>query len=352
MPFDNDFANALLKVMATDGWTAEPLTGSLSNPLRIELSNAPGESMRLLVHARRITAQSSAVSDHNRPEGEMHLQMIFDGDQRGSGIKNQLQFEDNTQTLLVGFLPIEETYVIAAYDPEYHREYAYSSSLQVKRWKIQEAHNGGIALQTRQSGEVIVVFRIEEILEYLAHASDFHSVETSTLVAVSQDENVPASIRRAMRQDFDTSEIPVLEPDIRRRRVTETSYLIRDHNFRRGILQVYDCCAICGFQYDYILDAAHIVPVDEGGTDTYDNGFGLCPRCHRMFDRGYILVDEQFAIYLNPHAAEQFEQLGLAGSLDELKRTLRAHLWLPNNPAYHPSPRNLRRTFDERRKIR
>lgn len=113
--------------------------------------------------------------------------------------------------------------------------------------------------------------------------------------------------------------------------------------------KVYQRCAICGFQYDYVLDAAHIVPVAEGGTDTYDNGLGLCPNCHRMFDRGLILVDETGQIHLHPQRAENYAAQGLADSLDNLRQSLRKQLWLPDDPQYHPSAENLRRAFEARR---
>jgi hypothetical protein len=64
----------------------------------------------------------------------MHAQMIFDGDKRGSGIRNELRFSDDAKTVLLGFYRTGDSdFVIAAYDPQRHREYAYSKSLQVKQ---------------------------------------------------------------------------------------------------------------------------------------------------------------------------------------------------------------------------
>jgi predicted restriction endonuclease len=45
-------------------------------------------------------------------------------------------------------------------------------------------------------------------------------------------------------------------------------------------------CALCGWAED--VDACHILPVRQGGTEELDNFVMLCPNHHRMFDRGAI----------------------------------------------------------------
>lgn len=333
--------------MAQAGWQTNLPDDPLPNPLPLQFIGPT--TRRLLVYARRITPQSSATSDHGRPVGEMHLQLLFDGDQRGAGVRNQLRFEENTETVVFGFYELTGDYIIAAYDPKHHRSYAYSKSLQVKRWKLEDAARSGIAFQQRQSGEVIVLFRISELPEYLDRAPDFHNLAPSAIDDALTDSSIPPSTRQALVTAATEEQPPQLEAEERKQRFIETAHYVRNRQFRRGILSVYERCAICGFQYDYVLDAAHIVPVADGGTDTYENGLGQCPNCHRMFDKGLILVDHDGHVYLNPRLAEEYDQLGLAGSLETLQATLRETLWLPADPRYHPSPANLRRTFEARR---
>src|SRR5690606_27829909 len=99
----------------------------------------------------------SDTSDHHRPQGEMHFQLLFDGDRRGAGERNRLLLYDDTLTLLLGFYQFpDNAYVIAACDPQYHREYAYSASVQVKDWAIQRASEVGIAFYIKTSGETVV----------------------------------------------------------------------------------------------------------------------------------------------------------------------------------------------------
>ncbi|MBN2303593.1 MAG: HNH endonuclease [Anaerolineae bacterium] len=348
MALDREFAESLVNALGGAGWHTVLPDDPLPNPLDITFSTQT-HTRRLIIYARKITPQSSAESDHGRPTGEMHVQMLFDGDQRGRGVRNHLRFETDAHTVLFGFYRLNDDYVVAAYDPIRHREYAYSKSLQVKQWKIEEAVKFGIAFQTRQTDEVVVIFHLDQILQYLDLASEFHNLTPDTLSDTAPDETLPPAVRRAFVPILDTDELPVLDVEEREQRVAETTRYIRNHQFRRGILSVYQRCAICGFQYDYILDAAHIVPVAEGGTDTYDNGLGLCPNCHRMFDKGLILVDRDCRIYINPRYAEEYDQMGLAGSLDTLQQTLRETLWLPEDEHFHPSVDNLRQTFEARR---
>jgi putative restriction endonuclease len=49
-------------------------------------------------------------------------------------------------------------------------------------------------------------------------------------------------------------------------------------------------CAISGEKALPVLQAAHIMPVSEGGQHRLDNGLLLRSDVHTLFDRGYITV--------------------------------------------------------------
>ncbi|GAB4416331.1 MAG: hypothetical protein Kow00106_11900 [Anaerolineae bacterium] len=283
----------------------------------------------------------------------MHFQLLFDGDQRGAGNRNRLLFYDDALTVLLGFWPTpDNTYVVAACDPYFHREYAYSASVQVKDWAIQQAIEEGIAFYVKTNGETVVVFRLEGIAEYVQAARELHSITPEIVRNVLKDQELPPAERLTFAQALSSQtaeSLPVLREGERRQRPGMLVRYVRDWKFRDGIIKVYKRCAICGFQYDYVLEAAHIIPVADGGTDTYENGLALCPTCHEMYDKGYILVDGDCRIHINPRYAEEFDQIGLADSLGRLKDTLRRTLWLPEDKAYHPNRHNLQRTFEMRR---
>ena len=286
--FESD-AEALVNTAAQNGWSATLPGGKLPNPLPLELSRND-EALKLLVHARNLRPQSSEISDHNRPSGEWHVQLTFDGDQRRQ--RNYLRFENGYTTLLLGFYRYDENYIVAAFDPSRHADYSFSASVQIRQEYIDDAKANGMSIQVRGNEETVSVFRLENFFEYLSLSREIHGLSELQLESIIRDPATPDALHRAAVQTLQQLALPTLEPEERQRTTTEIMRYLRNRAFRQGIIQAYRRCAICGFQYDYVLDAAHIVPVAEGGTDTYDNGLGLCPNCHRMYDRGLILVDE------------------------------------------------------------
>jgi hypothetical protein len=341
VPIDRDFTQALIEALAKTQWTLTTFDDSYPNPMPLTFARE-GETLRLLVHARRLTHQGEK---HHRPSGEYHAQMIFDGDTRGAGIRNTLRFREDYLTLLIGFYAIADTYIVVAYNPARHATYAYSASLQIKEDKFNQALRQGITLHYRQGNdESVVAFRLEYVAAYLQQADAYHRLNDEDFVSTE----VTSSLRQVLVPDV--AALPELVASERQHLVREVNQYVRDRNFAHGIRAVYPHCAICNFQYDAILDAAHIVPVAEGGTDTYDNGLGLCPTCHRMYDKGQILVDEKGVISLNRHLAEHYQQHNQANSLTELQSRLRSQLWLPNDPKFRPAPHNLRTVFHQRRR--
>ena len=84
----------------------------------------------------------------------------------------------------------------------------------------------------------------------------------------------------------------VLEPSMKIRGKHTTSTWNRDVNFRKKVLAVYHSkCAICRCEEEKLLEAAHIKPVCEGGTDDVNNGICLCANHHKMLDNGLIKID-------------------------------------------------------------
>lgn len=66
----------------------------------------------------------------------------------------------------------------------------------------------------------------------------------------------------------------------------------RDIKFRKKVLKAYGSqCAICRCKEEKILEAAHIIPVYEGGSDETKNGICLCRNHHAMFDKNLIKID-------------------------------------------------------------
>ncbi len=67
---------------------------------------------------------------------------------------------------------------------------------------------------------------------------------------------------------------------------TTSNTLKREKTFRESILNVHGSkCSCCSISIKELVEAAHIVPVSSGGSDSYQNGIPLCPTHHRAFDK-------------------------------------------------------------------
>lgn len=82
-------------------------------------------------------------------------------------------------------------------------------------------------------------------------------------------------------------------PSIIERQRTTASIISRPNQarFREQILTAYDKqCLLSGERIQETLEAAHIIPVQHGGTDETDNGICLRVDIHRLYDSGNIVI--------------------------------------------------------------
>ncbi|HVI97589.1 MAG TPA: HNH endonuclease [Sphingomonas sp.] len=83
------------------------------------------------------------------------------------------------------------------------------------------------------------------------------------------------------------------------------SRTVRDRQFRKRVLDVYDCrCALTGMKLingggRAEAQAAHIMSVEAGGPDVVNNGIALSGTVHWMFDRGLISLSDEGEILLS-----------------------------------------------------
>ncbi len=89
--------------------------------------------------------------------------------------------------------------------------------------------------------------------------------------------------------------------DIHQRRITERQAAVRSDLFRAAVVGAYDStCAVSGLGLRHTIgtdstrhevDAAHIIPVAQGGRDLIQNGLALNRTIHWAFDQGMLWVD-------------------------------------------------------------
>lgn len=78
--------------------------------------------------------------------------------------------------------------------------------------------------------------------------------------------------------------------------------------FRVQVLDAYGrACAVTGEHSLPVLEAAHIRPYADGGAHAVANGLSLRSDLHRLFDRGYVTVDEGERFVVGRRLKDDFE---------------------------------------------
>lgn len=129
------------------------------------------------------------------------------------------------------------------------------------------------------------------------HLDEIFDVEAATVPVVDSIFTDDASATRAV-QEVRHSELPsIIE---RQRTVTRVLARTGQARFRSTVMAAYSSrCFITGEQISEVLEAAHIVPVTNGGADTEDNGLCLRVDIHRLFDSGNIRLKASGALTMS-----------------------------------------------------
>ncbi len=102
--------------------------------------------------------------------------------------------------------------------------------------------------------------------------------------------------------------------------------------FRVLVTDTYERrCAITRERTLPTLEAAHILPVGEGGRHRVDNGLLLRSDVHRLFDAGYVTVTADHRFRVSKKIREEFS------NGREYYEMHDRPLWLPSDPARQPN---------------
>lgn len=78
--------------------------------------------------------------------------------------------------------------------------------------------------------------------------------------------------------------------------------------FRVEVTDAYDrACAVTSEHSLPVLEAAHIKPYAKGGEHSVSNGLLLRTDVHRLFDLGYVTIDEKHRFVVSKRLKEEFE---------------------------------------------
>lgn len=115
--------------------------------------------------------------------------------------------------------------------------------------------------------------------------------------------------------------------------------------FREAILKIYEGqCAFCDISIEDLLEAAHIVPWSKATPEQkrdVRNGLLLCSVHHKLFDRGYFVVDSNFMLRYGDLSESRFGPY----SGQDKSVTLEIHgnkINLPRRTEYYPSTESIK----------
>ncbi len=164
-------------------------------------------------------------------------------------------------------------------------------------------------------------------------------LDFSTIIQLGLPQDLAAQEKRRYapeQNQIDEPGAPFARPVIER--LTSRPY--RDVAFRRKVRDAYDFrCAISGLRLRNgggrpEVQAAHIRPVENQGSDSVRNGLALSGTLHWMFDRGLISVADDHSILVSRNKVP-------SEVVDRLVRP-QGRLWLPHDQRNWPHPENLR----------
>ena len=91
---------------------------------------------------------------------------------------------------------------------------------------------------------------------------------------------------------------------------SQVKRLYRNPRFRDNILKKHgSICICCGISMEKLIEAAHIIPVENKGNDDTGNGIPLCPTHHTAFDNFLFTINpsDKSIIYKDGLGAEDLQ---------------------------------------------
>ena len=101
---------------------------------------------------------------------------------------------------------------------------------------------------------------------------------------------------------------PANQEDARKRIIAEIVRRQGQRAFRKKLLDSYEGkCAVTECALGWVLEAAHIRPYASGGEHAVTNGLSLRSDLHRLFDSGYVAIDEDHRFVVGRRLKDDFE---------------------------------------------
>lgn len=261
----------------------------------------------------------------------------------------------NRKTVLIGWSP--EHSVFVAWNADLHSKHGKNPMISCYTDVLKKAADEGLAWGTRKNKqhakiEYYVSFTSDFLPEYLLSLEEIFNSESVIEDAFvgdqvqSEEEDVVQDPSLFEEEEVDgtstglVGEIDSNEFSERKERIRTFKQKVRDHKFRKKLLNAYNStCAISGTTIRQVLQAAHIVGVADGGDDSIANGVLLSANHHLLFDAGLLNIEEDFTVTVDPVLKEEIWY-------KELQEERNGKLLLPPDEKNWPSPTYLKKRKD------
>lgn len=308
----------VLAAINTSGWEARVL--SRTHPFQFFISHDE-DTLNIRVYIWNITHGGGRA----RAPDEYRIQLTT---------VDRIRTGATFRTLLLGW--DARNRVFAGYNASRYETFGASPSLQVRDGTLRSAAQQGLAIQPKETDaqgnvtEVVVAFRPDFFGVYAENLDSYHQPRLSRREASLLE-------RVATPRPPTDAELASLSEE-RRHVIREIQQAVRKSRFRRIVVEAYNQrCAVCGLNLG-IIHAAHILPVEESGTDEADNGIALCPNHHAAFDRDIIIIRDDYSIVLNHSRTAELPRL-----LSNIQ-----NITIPQDARLRPRPEYLRLRIQSR----
>jgi len=323
----NILIDAILDAFQDSGASSLLLSAPSRHPRRFAVQTASG-SVEVWVYAWTMThGGRSSLPD------EYRIQMTT--------VPSPLPLNPTGYTVLLGYEP--NLKMFGGFDLRRHHRFTTGSpSVQIDIKCIHKAMQDGLAFDRKANNEIAVGIRSDQILSYIANASELHHLGASAAM-------FGLLVKASALEKITDRELARL-PQERRKIIAMVHRLSRLASFRQQVLTAYgNRCAVSRLQLR-LVDAAHILPVGaEGSTDEIQNGLALSPTFHRAFDNGLVFLDEKCVMRINPAKELQLVMLRLDGGLSDFKSLLDKRIHLPPDRRQWPQRALIRMANNFRR---
>ena len=254
-------------------------------------------------------------SKQGRPLGVFKIQLILPG--QGAGERGSLDL-DSMPTALLGYSA--DFGVFVGWEARLYTDFGYSANVQVRDDLLVEARDSGWAVAPPRTAqgqdEVRVAFRPAHLQRFLTASAEADRIGQE---GTAREAYFLSRVPKVAIDDAPSEPNALVAYIESARRMISVKRAVRSSSFAQHVKLEFDyACAVCLTQIN-IVEAAHIVPVSEGGPDEVWNGIALCPNHHRLFDSRLLLIDPELVVRVDQTIVEFLTESGKGSGIEILQ---------------------------------